>query len=64
MLSFDSHFNQSTADPTVWVRSEVVEHVNAYHMITFNRLKLGAGLSQRTFLNSTVAKKVEDDPPT
>ena len=42
MLSFDSHFNQSTADRTVWVRSEVVEHVNAYHMIAFNRLKLGA----------------------
>ena len=30
----------------------------------FHRLKLDAGLSQRTFLNSTVAKQVADDPPT
>ena len=63
-LNFDSRFIQSTIDPTVLIRSEVVEHVNAHQMIAFNRLKLGAGLSHRTFLNSTVAKKVEDDPPT
>ena len=64
MLHFDSRFNQSTTDPTVWVRSEAVERVNAHHMIVFNRLKLGPGLSHRTFLNSTVAKQVADDPPT
>jgi hypothetical protein len=33
-------------------------------MIAFNRVKFGAGLSHRTFLNSTVAKRVADDPPT
>jgi hypothetical protein len=63
-LNSDSRHIQSTTDPTVYVRSEAVEHVNSHHTIVFNRLKLGAGLSQRTFLNSTVAKKVEDDPPT
>ncbi len=63
-LNYDSRFNQSTTDPTVFIRSEVVAHVNAHHVIIFNRFKLGAGLSQRTFLNSAVAKKVEDDPPT
>jgi hypothetical protein len=63
-LDYDSRFNQSRTDPTVWVRSEVVEHVNAHQMIAFNRVKPGAGLSQRAFLSATVAKKVEDDPPT
>ena len=55
-LDYDSRFNQSTTDPTVWVRAEVVEHANAHQTIIFNRAKLGAGLSQRTFLNSTVAR--------
>ena len=64
MLNYDSHFNQSTNDPTVFIRSEAVEHVNSHQTITFNRLKFGPGLSHRTFLNSTVAKKVADDPPT
>ena len=63
-LNSDSRHIQFTTDPTVFVRSEAVEHANAHHTIIFNRLKLGAGLSQRTFLNSTVAKRVEDDPPT
>ncbi len=62
-LNFDSCFLQSTANPTVWVRFEVAEHVNAHHTIIFSRLKCGAGVSDRTFLNSVVAKKVEDDPP-
>jgi hypothetical protein len=60
-LDQDSRFNQSTTDPTVWVRSEVVEHVNAHHTITFNRCK---AKPDRTFLNSIVARKVADDPPT
>jgi hypothetical protein len=64
MLNQDSRHIKSTTDLAVYVRSEVVEHVNAHHMITFSRLKLGAGVSQRTVLNSTVAKKVEDNPPT
>jgi hypothetical protein len=54
---------QSTIDPTVFIRSEVVEHANAHHTITFNRCK-ATGISDRTFLNSAVAKRVEDDPPT
>jgi hypothetical protein len=63
-LDYDSRYLQSTSDPNVSVRSDVVEKVNAHQMIAFNRIKLGAGLSQRTLLNSTVAKKVADDPPT
>ena len=64
MLCYDSRFNQSATDPAVFVRSEVVQHVNAHHTIFFNRGKLGAGLSQRTFLNSMVASKMAEDPPT
>ena len=63
-LNFDSRHIQSNSNPTVWVRAEVVEHANAHQKIIFNRAKLGAGLSQRTFLNSTVAKRLEDNPPT
>jgi hypothetical protein len=64
MLNYDSLYMKSSIDPTVFIRSEAVEHVNSHQTITFNRLKFGPGLSHRTFLNSTVAKKVEDDPPT
>ena len=63
MLNYDSRFLESTNDPTVFIRSEVVEHVNAHQTIIFNRCK-ATGISDRTFLNSIVAKKVEDDPPT
>jgi hypothetical protein len=63
MLNYDSRFLESTNDPTVFIRSEVVEHANAHHTIIFNRCK-ATGISDRTFLNSVVAKKVEDDPPT
>jgi hypothetical protein len=63
-LNYDSLYIKSSTDPTVFVRSEVMEYANAHHTIMFTRVKLGAGLSQRTFLNSTVAKRVEDDPPT
>ncbi len=63
LISDDSRFMQSTTNPTVFIRSEVVAHANAHHTITFNRCK-ATGISDRTFLNSVVAKKVEDDPPT
>jgi hypothetical protein len=63
-LNSDSRHIQSTIDRTVFIRSDIVEQVNAHQMITFNRLKLGPGLSHRTFLNSTFTKKMEDDPPT
>ncbi len=63
-LNSDSRHIQSTIDPTVFIRFDVVEHVNAHQTIAFNRLKLGPGLSHRTFLNLAVAKKVADDPLT
>ncbi len=63
LVGDDSHFIQSTTDPTVFIRFEVVEHANAHHTIIFNRCK-ATGIADRTFLNSVVAKKVEDDPPT
>ena len=63
VLNYESHFNKSITDQTIYVRSEVVEHVNAYHTIIFHRIK-ATGASDRTFLTSIVAKKVEDDPPT
>ncbi len=61
LVSDDGHFVQSTADPTVFVRSDVVEHANAHHTIVFSRCKV-TGISDRTFLNSIVAKTVEEDP--
>ena len=39
VLNYESHFNKSITDPTIYVRSEVVEHVNAYHTIIFHRIK-------------------------
>jgi hypothetical protein len=62
-LNFESRHIQSTTDSTVFIRSEAVEHVNAHHTTFFMRAK-AAGISDRTFLNSIVAKKVEEDPPT
>ena len=63
-LNHDSRFTQSTIDPTVFIRSDVVERVNSHQTVVFNRLKVGPGLLHRTFLNSIVAKRVADDPPT
>jgi hypothetical protein len=60
-LDYDSRFMQSTIDPTVFVRHELLHNVNAHQTIIFNRCK-ATGLSDRTFLNSIVAKKVADDP--
>jgi hypothetical protein len=34
MLNYDSRFLESTNDPTVFIRSEVVEHVNSHQTIT------------------------------
>jgi hypothetical protein len=67
LLNFDSRFIQSTIDPTVFVRYELLHNVNAHHAISFSRCKAtgaAAGVSDRTFLNSVVAKNVEADPPT
>jgi hypothetical protein len=63
ILDVGSRHNQLTTDRTVFVRSETLERVNAHHTIIFNRLK-ATGVSDRTFLNSAVAKMVGDEPPT
>jgi hypothetical protein len=63
ILDCDSRHIQFTADRSVFVRDETLERVNAHHTIVFNRVK-ATGVSDRTFLNSVVAKKVADDPPT
>ena len=62
-LDCDSRHMKLTADPTVLVRGETLERVNAHHTIVFNRVK-APGVSDRIFLNSVVAKKVEDERPT
>jgi hypothetical protein len=64
MLNYDSRHMHCDLDPAVFVRSEVLQHVNAHHTVIFLRGKLGHGLSERTFLNSVVAKRVAEDPPT
>ncbi len=62
-LNCDSRYMKSTTDATVVFRSEVVEHANAHHTIIYTRCR-ATGISDRTFLNSIVAKRVADDPPT
>jgi hypothetical protein len=61
-LNYDSRHIKSITDPTVFIRLEVLQDVDAHHTIVFNRCK-ATGISDRTFLNSVVAKKVQDDPP-
>jgi hypothetical protein len=62
-LNYDSRHITSNCDPAVFIRFEVVEHVDAHHTIIFNRCK-ATGVSDRTFLDSIIAKRVADDPPT
>jgi hypothetical protein len=64
MLNQDSRHNTSRTDRAVFLRFEILQHPNPHHVIVFNKLRLGAGLSERTFLNSGLAKKVAEDPPT
>ncbi len=63
LINYDGRHVQSDQNPAVDVRVETLQHVNAHHTIIFNRKK-AAGLSDRTFLNSLVAKVIEDDPST
>ena len=63
-LNYDGRHVQSSWDSAVDIRSETLQKVNAHHTIVFNRKKLGSGLSDRTFLNSLIAKKVAENPPT
>ena len=52
----------SMADANL-IRSESVEAVNGHHYIQFNRYQIWH-LSDRTFLNSVLVKKVAEQPPT
>jgi hypothetical protein len=48
-LNSDSRHIQSATDPTVFIRSEVVERVNAHQTIIFNRCKVtGIGFFRET----------------
>jgi hypothetical protein len=62
-LDYGSRHMKLVANRAVWVRSATLERVNAHHTIIFNRLN-STGVSDRTFLNSIVAKMVGDEPPT
>ena len=64
MLNYDGRHVQSDWNPAVDVRTELVARVNEHHTIVFVRKKAGSGLSDRTFLNSLVAKKVAENPTT
>ena len=65
MLNQDSqHFKSDPeSDPATTVRREMLEAVSPFHTILFNRKK-AAGILNRTFLNSGIAKKMEDNPLT
>jgi hypothetical protein len=62
MLSYDSRHINSQMDSGVSAR--VVQMVNDHHTVTFNRVIFGFGWTPRTFLNSVVAKKLANEPPT
>ena len=64
ILNLDSRIIQSlnSADVNL-VRFECLAAVNAHHTVGFGRFK-ATGVSDRTFLNSTLAKQVAEDPPT
>jgi len=64
ILNLDSRIVQSAiaADANL-VRFECLGAVNAHHTVGFGRFK-APGVSDRTFLNSTIAKQVVENPPT
>jgi hypothetical protein len=64
ILNYDGRHIQSDQNVAVDVRVETVAKLNDHHVIIFNRKKIGSGLRDRTFLNSVIAKKVADTPPT
>jgi hypothetical protein len=63
ILNYDGRHVQSGSDTARDIRCETLEHVNGHHTVVFHR-KRQRGFADRTFLNSIVAKKIEDDPPT
>jgi hypothetical protein len=63
MLDLDSrNFQAESAANHDLVRFEVLEKVNTHHSVVFARYK-ARGISDRTFVNSIVAKQLADDPP-
>ena len=48
LLIYDSRFMQSTFDPAIFVRCELLHDVNAHHAIVFNRCK-ATGLFRQDF---------------
>jgi hypothetical protein len=65
MLNYDNRHNTGPelAHPSS-VRSEIVQVVSPFHIVTFNRKTAGKPVSDRTFLNSLIAQKVAENPPT
>jgi hypothetical protein len=63
-LNYDGRHCQSDNDPAIDIRSETLQRVNDHHTVVFNRKRPGSGLSDRTFLNSLIAKKVAENPTT
>jgi hypothetical protein len=62
ILNLDSRIIQSLNSNLV--RFECLAAVNAHHTVGFGRFKATGVYSDRTFLNSTIAKQVAEDPPT
>jgi hypothetical protein len=62
LLHFGSRHIKSNRNPATDLRTEALEYVDSLHTVIFNRFRLGAGLRERTFLNSVIAKKLEDAP--
>jgi hypothetical protein len=63
-LNYDGRHISYDNDPAVDIRCETLQHVSAHHTIVFNRRRAGAGLRDRTFLNSIVVKRLAEDPST
>jgi hypothetical protein len=64
LLNYDGRHVQmlNAAQPSI-TRAEVLETISPHHSVIFSRIK-ERGFSDRTFLNSAVAKQVAADPPT
>jgi hypothetical protein len=60
-LNFDSRHVMSGHRAGLDIRSETLQDINAHHTVIFNR-KRATGARDRTFLNSIVAKRVQDHP--
>ena len=63
LTDIEGKFTQANQDRRVIVRFEVVQNVNDHHVVIFTEVKT-APFHNRTFLTSSVCKKISDDPPT